>query len=173
MRRVLIVCAIVLGLAYAIGIPLFLRRDDPSPPSSVDAVVALSGSERTLPAAQTLVLGGVAPVLVLSTERSARASERAKLCRSQPKEIVCVAPDPFMASSEQQVIARLARERRWDTLVVVGPDVERYRMERAFGRCPDVNVVVKGVSEPWWRTAVEVPLEWVKLAVSETVRRGC
>ena len=46
-------------------------------------------------------------------------------------------------------------------------------MERAFERCPDLTVVMHGVDEPWWRTAVGIPLEWVKLAVSETVRRRC
>ena len=34
MRRVLIACAVVLGLAYAVGIPLFLGKDDSSLPKA-------------------------------------------------------------------------------------------------------------------------------------------
>jgi hypothetical protein len=71
------------------------------------------------------------------------------------------------------VIAQLANNRRWTTLVVVGPDYESFRVERAFRRCPGLTVVVHGVDEPWWRSAIGVPLEWVKLGVSETVRRDC
>ena len=64
MRRFLIACAIVLGLGYVIGIPLFLRNsDDDSLPKGADAVVALAGSDNTLPAAQTLVGGGIAPTM--------------------------------------------------------------------------------------------------------------
>jgi hypothetical protein len=173
MRRVLIACAVVLGLAYAIGIPLFLGRDDPSLPSHVDAVVALSSSEQTLPEAQKLVRQGLAPVLVVSAEQSRRSKARTTLCRSHPKQVVCVNADPFTTSSEPQVIARLATDRRWSTLVVVGPNYETYRLERAFGRCPDLTVVMHSVDEPWWRSAIGVPLEWVKLAVAETVRRSC
>ena len=32
--------------------------------------------------------------------------------------------------------------------------------------------VILGMGVPW-RTALGIPLEWVKLAVTETVRRGC
>jgi hypothetical protein len=173
MRRVLIACAVVLGLAYVVGIPLFLGKDDPSLPSHVDAVVALSSSERTLPEAQELVKQGLAPVLVVSAERSRRSEARDTLCRSHPKQVVCVNADPFTTSSEPQVIARLASDRHWSTLVVVSPDYETFRVERAFGRCPDLTVVMHGVDEPWWRSVIGVPLEWVKLGVAETVRRSC
>lgn len=173
MRRVLIVGAVVLGLAYAVGIPLFLGNDDSSLPSRVDAVVALSSSDQTLPEAQALVRRGLAPILVVSAERSRRSKEVAALCRARSKQVVCVNADPFTTSSEPQVIARLAADRRWRTLVAVSPDYQSYRLQRAFGRCRDLTVVMHSVDEPWWRIAVGVPLEWVKLAVSETVRRGC
>ncbi len=171
MRRFLIVCAVVLGLAYVVGIPLFLHNDDDSLPHNADAVVALSGSDQTLPEAQKLVQQGLAPVLVVSAERRRRSAERTALCRS--KQVVCVNADPFTTSSEPQVVAQLANTRRWKTVVVVSPDYASLRVERAFRRCPGVTVVVHGVDEPWWRSAIEVPLEWVKLGVSETGRRDC
>lgn len=173
MRRLVIVGAIVLGLGYVIGIPLFLGDDGSSLPSRADAVVALSGSDRTLPEAQALVQQGLAPVLVVSAEQSQRSKERAAYCRSKPKQVVCVNADPFTTSSESQVIAQVANNRRWTTLVVVTPDYESLRIERAFRRCSGFTVVMHSVDEPWWRTAIGIPLEWVKLAVTETVRRNC
>jgi hypothetical protein len=173
MRRLLIACAVVLGIAYAVGIPLFLGNKDNSLPNHADAVVALSSSEETLPEAQKLVQSGRAPVLVVSSERSDRNSEQKALCTSKTKQVVCVNADPFTTSSEPQVVARLATDHHWSTLIVVAPDYESLRVERAFGRCPDVSVVVHSVDEPWWRTAIGIPLEWVKLGVSETVRRSC
>jgi len=173
MRRVVIACAVVLGLAYLIGIPLFLGKENQSLPARVDAVVALSSSDEALPQAQKLVQKGLAPILVVSAERSGRNKQRAALCRSKPKHVVCVNADPFTTSSETQVIARLAKDRHWSTLVVVGPDYESFRVGRSFERCPGLTVVMHSVDEPLWRSAIGIPLEWVKLGVAETVRRGC
>ncbi len=173
MRRFLIVAGIVLGLAYLIGIPLFLRHQDDSLPRGTDAVVALAGSENTLPAAQTLVGGGIAPTLVVSTERNSRDKARNRICRAKPADVVCVYAGPYSSVGEAQAIAQLAKRRQWDTVVVVAPDYETFRAERAFRRCGDFRVATYGVDEPFWRTAIGIPLEWVKLAVTETVRRSC
>jgi len=55
----------------------------------------------------------------------------------------------------------------------VTSDYETFRAERAFRRCGDFRVATYGVDEPWWRTVIGIPLEWVNLAVTETVRRNC
>src|SRR6478609_9258973 len=75
MRRFLIACAV--------GIPVFLGREDDSLPKGADAVVALSGSSGTLPAAQTLVGGGIAPTLVVSAKRNSTDKARNRLCRAK------------------------------------------------------------------------------------------
>jgi uncharacterized SAM-binding protein YcdF (DUF218 family) len=172
MRRFLIVCAVGLAAAFVIGVPLFLGQDD-SLPRGADAVVALAGSERVVPAAQTLVGGGIAPMLVVSAERNGRDARRAKLCRSKADDVICVYGGPFATSGEAQAITRLALDRNWDTIILVSADYEQLRLERAFRRCGDFRVATYGVDEPWWNTAIGIPLEWVKLAVSETVRRNC
>jgi len=173
MRRFLIVSAVVLALAYAIGIPLFLGHDDGSLPRGADAVVALSGSDGTLPAAQTLVGGGIAPVLVVSAERGSGDKARTHLCRAKPSDVICIYAGPYSSAGEAQAVSQLAKRRNWDTVVLVASDYETFRAERAFRRCGDFRVATYGVDEPWWKTAIGIPLEWVKLAVSETVRRGC
>ena len=48
-----------------------------------------------------------------------------------------------------------------------------FRASRIFGRCMDVKITEHGVDEPWWRNAIAVPLEWLKLGISETIRRRC
>ena len=65
MRRFVIIVAVALGLAYAVGIPAFLERDDDPLPPSADAIVVLAGSDNRLPAAQALFDGGLAPTLVV------------------------------------------------------------------------------------------------------------
>lgn len=173
MRRFVVICLAALALAYVVGIPLFLGQDDDPLPRGADAVVALAGSENTLPKGQALVAGGLAPTLVVSAEQSGRDKDRARLCKSKAKDVICVYAGPYTSVGEAQVISDLARRRNWDTIILVSPDYESYRVGRAFGRCGDFRVGTYGVDEPVWRTAIGIPLEWVKLAVSETVRRNC
>ena len=173
MRRFLIVCVVVLGLAYAIGIPLFLGHDNDSLPKGADAVVALAGSDNTLPAAQTLVGGGIAPTLVVSAERNDRDPARSRVCRKKASDVICIYAGSYSSAGEAKAVTELAKQRSWDTVVVVTSDYETLRAERAFDRCGAFRVATYGVDEPWWRTAIGIPLEWVKLGVSETVRRSC
>jgi uncharacterized SAM-binding protein YcdF (DUF218 family) len=175
MRRFLIISAVVLGAAYLIGIPLFLLREDDPLPSDADAVVVLSGSDRTLPAAQALLGGGIAPTLVVSADGTNRDRKRYHLCRtkSKPEGIVCVSPGQITSFREAPAITALAKERKWDTVVLVTSRYHLLNAERELSRCGDLKVFEYGVDEPWWRSAVGVPLEWVKLGLGETVRRGC
>jgi uncharacterized SAM-binding protein YcdF (DUF218 family) len=173
MRRFVTICLLGLIAAYAIGIPLFLMRDDDPLPSNADAVVVLRGSDRTLPAAQALHGGGIAPTLVVSADRTSRDKKRLQLCRSKAEGVVCVYAGQVTSFGEAPAISALARRRDWDTVVLVTARYHLFAAERALRRCGDLRVVEYGVDEPWWRTAIEVPLEWVKLALGETVRRGC
>ena len=173
MQRFLLACVVGLIIAYAVGIPVFLQRDDDPLPKNANAVVVLAGSAETLTAAEALIGGGIAKTLVISTDRSRRSGRRNHLCRSKAPGVVCVYPGPFGTVSEAQAITRLAEMRRWDTIVVVTSRYNLFRAQRTFDRCGSLRVVEYGVDEPWWRVAVGVPLEWVKLGVSETVRRGC
>jgi hypothetical protein len=173
MRRFLTICLLVLAAAYVIGIPLFLMRDDDPLPSDADAVVVLSGSDRTLPAAQALHGGGIAPTLVVSADRSNRDKKRLHLCRTKPEGVECLYAGRVTSFQEAPAITALAKRRGWDTVVLVTSRYHLLTAERALRRCGDLRVVEYGVDEPWWRTAIGVPLEWVKLALGETVRRGC
>jgi uncharacterized SAM-binding protein YcdF (DUF218 family) len=172
-RRLLIICAIVLGVAYAVGIPLFLGQDDDPLPPKADAIVALAGSDRRLPVAQALFGGGLAPTLVVSSDRSGRDPHRAALCRKPPAGVVCVHAGPATTEGEAQAVRELADRGKWNSIILVTSRYQMFRARRIFERCVHVKVAVHGVDEPWWRNAIAVPLEWIKLGVSETVRRRC
>jgi uncharacterized SAM-binding protein YcdF (DUF218 family) len=171
-RRFLVVCAIGLVAAWGLGW-LLLMRDDDSLPNDADAVVALAGFEQSLPMGQTLVDGGIAPTLVVSTGRNTPDKRRRALCQKPPENVLCVVRGPFVTGGELQAIARIARNRAWDNVVVVAPGYMSVRLDRVFQRCSGARVVQVDVDVPWWRDAIALPLEWVNLAVAETVRRDC
>ena len=118
-RRFVIVVAVLLGLAYAVGIPAFLERDDDPLPPSADAIVVLAGSENRLPAAEALFDGGLAPTLVVSADRSGHDAQRAALCRKPPKGVVCIHAGPSTTEGEAQAVGQLVDQRNWDSLILV------------------------------------------------------
>jgi uncharacterized SAM-binding protein YcdF (DUF218 family) len=172
-RRFVIIVAVALGAAYAIGIPAFLQRDDDPLPPKADAIVVLAGSENRLPAAQALFGGGLAPTLVVSADRSSHDSRRAKLCRNPPQGVVCIHAGPSTTEGEAQAVRELVDRNDWDSLILVTSRYNLFRAGRIFRRCVDAKITEHGVDEPWWRDAIAVPLEWIKLGISETVRRNC
>lgn len=172
-RRLVIIVAVALGLAYLIGIPAFLQRDDDPLPPSADAIVVLAGSSNRLPAAEALFNGGLAPTLVVSADRSGHDDQRAALCRKPPKGVVCIHAGPATTEGEAQAVSELVDQRNWDSLILVTSRYNLFRASTIFERCVNAKITEHGVDEPWWRNAIAVPLEWIKLGVSETVRRGC
>jgi uncharacterized SAM-binding protein YcdF (DUF218 family) len=173
MRRFLLTFFVLLVAAYAVGAPLFHWRDDDPLPAKADAVVVLSGSDKRIPAARALVDGGIAPLLVVSAERNDRDKVRRRLCRSKAEDAMCVYPGPLSQVGDAQAIAKIAETRDWDTIILVTSRYSLFRSDRIFRRCADFRVVEYGVDEDWWRVAIDVPLEWLKLGVAETVRRNC
>ena len=172
-RRFVIIVAVALGLAYAIGIPAFLERDDDPLPPKADAIVVLAGSENRLPAAEALFDGGLAPTLVVSADRCGHDHQRAALCRKPPRGVVCVHAGPASTEGEAQAVRQLVVRNHWESLILVTSRYQLFRADRIFQRCVDAKITERGVDEPWWRNAIAVPLEWIKLGISETVRRNC
>jgi uncharacterized SAM-binding protein YcdF (DUF218 family) len=164
---------VALVAAYVFGLPLFLTRGDDALPKRVDAVVALAGSDESFAAARALVDGGVGKTLVISSGQSDRRSPRAQTCRDELPDVICVNPGPASNVDEAQAISSVIRDHDWKTVVIVTSRYSLLRQDRAFRRCGDFRIVESGVDESWFRTAIGVPLEWVKLGVAETVRRSC
>jgi uncharacterized SAM-binding protein YcdF (DUF218 family) len=171
--RPLLVAASILVAALALAsVPLFILYDGDDP-ARADAVIVLAGEKRRLPVALELVDRGVAPVLVISDGLDPRWTQANRLCRfGDPERIVCVRPDPYSTRGEARLAARLARERGWDSLVVVS---SRFHLRRAgilFERCFDGELAFVDAPNPRLRLPLAIALEWAKLAVV-AVRRGC
>jgi len=171
-RRFLLVCAVGLVAAWVVGY-FVLWQDDENLPNDANAVIVLSGSDESLPAGRALVGGGISDTLVVATERNSDDEQRAALCRNAPEDVVCIVRGPFATGGELQALAKYARAQEWDTVVAVAPSYMGLRLDRVFDRCGGTRVVLAAVDEPWWRDAIALPLEWVKLGVAETVRRTC
>lgn len=170
---------LVFVAAYAVGGALFLARDD-DPVSRADAVVVLAGGESRLDVGLDLVRDAVAPALVVSEDVSGRDDQRVAFCadggvdaKLADVEVICRKASPFSTRGESRVVAELADRRGWNSLVVVTSRYHLFRAERLIRRCTDAKLAMRGASDGWLRNVVAVPLEWVKLGLAETTRRGC
>jgi uncharacterized SAM-binding protein YcdF (DUF218 family) len=172
-RRPLLAIAFVLAAALAVAsVPLFILYDDDKV-ATADAVIVLAGQPARLAGALELVERGVAPVLVISDGLDPRWTQANRLCRfGDPRRIVCLRPDPYSTRGEARLAARLARERGWDSLVVVTSRFHLFRARLLFERCFHGQLAFVGVDSSRLHLPLAIGLEWLKLAVA-TVRRGC
>jgi uncharacterized SAM-binding protein YcdF (DUF218 family) len=171
-RPLLLLASIVLAALAVASVPLFILYDD-DPVAKADAVMVLAGEKRRLQTGLELVERGVAPVLVISDGLDPRWTRANRLCRfGDPERIVCVRPDPYSTRGEARLAARLARERGWDSLVVVTSRFHLFRARTLFERCFDGRLDLVGSPNPRWRLPLAIALEWGKLGVA-TVGRRC
>jgi uncharacterized SAM-binding protein YcdF (DUF218 family) len=176
-RSLLSLLIVLAGIAYAIGVWLFLLRPDDRLPVRADAVFVLAGSRARLPVALALVERGVAKTLVVSTDDRARDPRRYELCHGgKPKRyaLVCRRASPFSTRGESRLIASLARRRGWHSVVVVSSRYHLFRARLLLRRCTSAALVLRGADgDEWWRKALAVPLEYAKLARAEISQRDC
>jgi len=176
-RPVLSVLVLAAAVAYGFGIWLFLLYPEDSLPAHADAVVVLAGSEARLPVALNLVEHRAAKTLVVSQDDVKRDPARYSLCHGpKPKQytLVCQTADPFSTRGEARMVADLVKKHRWASVIVVTSRYHLYRAHMLLRRCTEVDLSMRATDEDsWWRKAVAIPLEYVKLARAETLQRGC
>ena len=152
--------------------PLFILYHDDSV-AKADAVMVLAGEKRRLPVALELVERGVAPVLVISDGLDPRWTAANRLCRfGDPGRIVCPRPEPYSTRGEARMAARLARERGWDSLVIVTSRFHLFRARTLFERCFHGRLDLVSAPNPGLGLPLAIALEWGKLGVA-SVRRRC
>lgn len=176
-RTVFSVLVLAAAVAYGFGIWLFLLYPQDTLPAHADAVVVLAGSEARLPVALALVEHGAAKTLVVSQDDVARDPARYSLCHgSKPKRytLVCRTATPFSTRGEARMVADLVRKRHWASVIVVTSHYHLYRTHMLLRRCTQVDLSMRATDgDSWWRKAVAIPLEYVKLARAETLQRSC
>ena len=178
-RLLLVVAALVVAWLVACLVLFAWPPAESSPPARADAVVVLSGGEnRRLDPALRLVGRGVAPVLAISgafLDPKWRKAHR--LCRGEEGPtrfgVLCFTPRPYSTRGEARAIARLARARDWDHVVVVTSTFHVTRADMLIGRCYHGDLSLVGTSSPWWKLPEEWASETGKLLVQLTVERTC
>jgi uncharacterized SAM-binding protein YcdF (DUF218 family) len=147
-------------------------------PRRADGLIVLAGGggER-LPEAMRLMEEGAADVLVVSHGRRAGWVEANRLCDGEaPYEVVCFTPTPDRTQGEARAVGRLARERGWDSLLVV---TSRYHIKRAtmlVRRCFDGDVRGVGArpdSPAGLPSLRNVVWEWGAYAHAFLLERDC
>ena len=146
--------------------------DTDTPPHGADAVVVLSGGRgHRLAEGRRLVAQGVSGTLVISDGNDPDWPEANRLCRS--RRAICFTPDPYSTQGEARWIAQEARERRWDSVVVVTSTYHVRRTRMIVRRCYDGDLAVVGARPPLRNRIVGVAWEWPKSVYYLTLKRGC
>jgi uncharacterized SAM-binding protein YcdF (DUF218 family) len=101
-------------------------------------------------------------------------TEANRLCGdAAPFRVVCFRPRPYSTHGEAVTVARLARERRWRSLIVV---TSRYHLTRSrllFRRCTDARVSGVAARTSPLAMAMNLPFEWGKFLYQLTLERDC
>ncbi len=171
-RPLLLISLVVLAVLAVASVPLFILYDDDEV-TTADAVMVLAGQKSRLPVAVELVSRGVAPVLVISDGLNPNWPEANRLCRDRdPERVVCIRPDPYSTQGEARLAGRLARERDWDSLVVVSSRFHLLRARQILERCFRGELDLVGAPNPRLLLPFWITLEWAKLAYAN-VQRDC
>jgi uncharacterized SAM-binding protein YcdF (DUF218 family) len=178
LRRILLVLiALVVAWLVACLVLFVWPPAESSAPAHTDVVVVLSGNKARLAPALALIRRGVAPVLALSTvQRTPHWPEAERLCathRYAGARVVCFTAVPFSTRGEARTVTRLARERGWNSVIVVTSTFHVTRADMLFHRCFHGQLSVVGSGSTWWRLPEEWASETGKLIVQLTVERGC
>jgi uncharacterized SAM-binding protein YcdF (DUF218 family) len=158
-----------------LAIALFVLHPEDEP-GRADAVVVLAGSKHRLPAAERLVRSGTAPTLVLSRDPHGRNPPVELRCRQgrtpEGDPVVCFVAAPYSTRGEARALAALARERDWESVVVVTSRFHLFRSQLLVERCFAGDARMASAPVDWWRWPQALLGETVKLGHA-LVARGC
>jgi hypothetical protein len=169
--RVLAVVALLLVLFLGATARLFIWPPVDAP-ARVDAVVALGGDpgQRRAQEAIALVRSGFAPVAVISL-----GGKRPVPCPRPGRavHVICFRANPLDTRGEAEYVARLARRRGWEQLIVVSERSQSTRARMVFKRCTSARLDIVPVSDPVSRLPYDVVYEWGALAKALVLQRSC
>jgi uncharacterized SAM-binding protein YcdF (DUF218 family) len=167
---------VVAGALFLAATARFFVWPSTNDADRADAVVVLDGGAgERLDEARALMARRVARTLAVSTGREMDAEEAGDLCtRPQPFEVVCFTPRPDSTRGEARALARLARDKGWNEVVLVTSTYHVTRARMLLERCFDGRVDAVAASPPrrplHWGAAVV--REWAAM-VETAVRRNC
>jgi uncharacterized SAM-binding protein YcdF (DUF218 family) len=170
----LIRLAILVVVAWAAAaIVLFVVHHD-NRPIHADAVFVLSGARARLPVGLKLVREGYAPLLVISRTSPNPAPLELRACAHRlDVRVLCVRAHPYSTVGEAELLARLARARRWSAVDVVTSQFHVFRARILLRRCYHGRLSIVGAPAGVTAVAENAVLETLKLVYHELVHRGC
>jgi uncharacterized SAM-binding protein YcdF (DUF218 family) len=180
LRRILIALLFLVAL-WLVAVAVLLvwpPANDPAP-AHADVVVVLSGGRDTrLDPALKLMRRGVAPVLAISSvQKDPKWVKARKLCKGAYGKlrfrVLCFEASPYSTRGEAETVTRLAREYRWNRIVVVTSTYHVTRARMLFRRCFHGSLWTVGTSSPLRYLPEEWASETAKLAVQVVYERGC
>ena len=142
-----------------------------------DAVVMFVGGRgERLELASEIMESGAAEVLVIPNGQTPNWPQANALCAGSSEfEVVCPEPDPDTTRGEARVIADLAAERGWTSMIAVTSTYHLIRAELLLDRCFDGTITAVAaspdISPPSWiRSIVH---EWFGHLHARVLARDC
>jgi uncharacterized SAM-binding protein YcdF (DUF218 family) len=140
-------------------------------PARVDAIVVPGGPGNRLGAALTLAGQGRARYLVLSEGMFIPPS----LCGTHvgSAAVICFQPTPDTTQGEAEGTARLAKQYRWRSIVLVTTPDQIWRAELRFRRCYSGETYAVSTPLPVLKWPFMIAYQWVATVKAELVNRSC
>lgn len=156
---------------------LFVRPESDDPSRS-DAIVVLGPGLHGERFAEGLRLmrRGLAGTLLISEARDPNWTAATKLCSGRaPLRVICFRASPYTTRGEARIVARLAREHGWRSLVIVTSTYHVQRARILYRRCFGGRLAVVGAqpSAGLAERAARIGHEWGGLAYALVFARGC
>jgi uncharacterized SAM-binding protein YcdF (DUF218 family) len=133
--------------------------------------VLSGGRGHRLAEGRRLIAQRISDTLAISDGNDPDWPEARRLCRTA--RAICFVPDPYSTQGEARWIAKEARERGWNSVVVVTSTYHVRRTRRVVQRCYDGDLAVVGARPPVGNQIVGVAWEWPKSVYYLTLNRGC
>jgi len=138
--RLLVVLAVLALVVVDLRLFAFPKVDEPQ---AADAIVVYAGPGDRITRAWELADQGLAKFVVVSIANTDDCEpERPTVTQ------LCFTPDPATTRGEAEAVAKLARRRGWDDLIIVSGNTQVTRIRLRQGRCFDGRVQVVAVREP-------------------------
>jgi uncharacterized SAM-binding protein YcdF (DUF218 family) len=145
-------------------------------PARADAIVVFAGGRgERLRTAVRLVEQGVATTLVISNGRDPGWRDANRLCAGWPGvTVLCPTPRPGTTEGEARMVAALAEQSRWRSVVLVTSTYHLRRASLLLRRCyPGQVEPVAARPSPSPVLITRVAHEWAGLLAALVFRQGC
>jgi hypothetical protein len=140
-------------------------------PARVDAIVMLAGPGSRLPVALQLAREHRAPVLVISRGQHGYGGP----CPppTPAVKLICFEPNPGDTRGEAEFVGRLAKQYRWNSVVLVVSRTQDTRARIQVGRCFGGSIYVLTASLPGDDWPYQLAYGWGALIKALVLYRAC